>query len=210
MSYVLFIFLCTDRHGLHPMGTVEWLVLLTFLCSALTCLLFRYATLAECRRGEARLRVGTRGSDGPAHPCMVALGVKMCLSCAGAVCSTLYHLLGCGSQWLYEVLFRADLIGIALLIFGSYVPGIYYAYYCFPTLQCKPPRPEAPRLADPWPVLTPGLADSAVMSHPSFPPWAGRLCFAVRYMIITVTNLVVGLLSGILTDLHCPKQSRIR
>jgi hypothetical protein len=41
---MLFIFLCTDRHGLHPMGTVEWLVLLTFLCSALTCLLFRYAT----------------------------------------------------------------------------------------------------------------------------------------------------------------------
>lgn len=89
----------------------------------------------------------------PAHLCVVAVAVVRCvcrvlprvLVCVG---STLYHLLGCGSQWLYEVLFRADLIGIALLIFGSYVPGIYYAYYCFPTLQCKPspdPRPEHSR-----------------------------------------------------------------
>jgi hypothetical protein len=36
--------------------------------------------------------------------------------------SATYHLLGSASERIYGVLLRADLVGIALLIFGSYVP----------------------------------------------------------------------------------------
>lgn len=33
----------------------------------------------------------------------------------------------------YSRLLRADLTGIAAQIFGSYVPGIYYGFACYPT-----------------------------------------------------------------------------
>ncbi|GAB5033286.1 progestin and adipoq receptor family member iiia [Nannochloropsis oceanica] len=49
--------------------------------------------------------------------------------------STCYHTFGCMSENMFKLLLRVDLIGIALLIWGSYVPGIHYAFACFPRWQ---------------------------------------------------------------------------
>uniref|UniRef100_I2CP54 Uncharacterized protein n=1 Tax=Nannochloropsis gaditana (strain CCMP526) TaxID=1093141 RepID=I2CP54_NANGC len=49
--------------------------------------------------------------------------------------STCYHTFGCMSERAFKFLLRMDLVGIALLIWGSYVPGIHYAFVCFPRWQ---------------------------------------------------------------------------
>lgn len=46
-------------------------------------------------------------------------------------------------------------------------------------------------------------------SRSAFNPYLS-LVWAVVYMVVTVANLVVGLLGAALTDLHCPRQSSIR
>jgi adiponectin receptor len=58
---------------------------------------------------------------------------------AAAVCmflSVLYHLTGCHSCIWHEKAFALDLTGIGVLIMCSYVPGIYFGFYCRRVWQC--------------------------------------------------------------------------
>jgi len=49
--------------------------------------------------------------------------------------STIYHLCSCHSEKLSVTLYRCDLLGIAVQIAGSYTPGLYYAFICYPFFQ---------------------------------------------------------------------------
>lgn len=54
---------------------------------------------------------------------------------SAAIClltSAAFHLLHVVDRKLFELLARADYAGIAILIFGSGVPLMYYAFYCMP------------------------------------------------------------------------------
>jgi adiponectin receptor len=44
--------------------------------------------------------------------------------------STLYHTLACHSERILRLFGRLDFSGIALLIMGSFVPWVYYSFYC--------------------------------------------------------------------------------
>ena len=55
------------------------------------------------------------------------------LMCFGA--STCYHLLHCSSHALYETTMFFDYVGISVLITASFIPPIYFAFGCHPTLQ---------------------------------------------------------------------------
>lgn len=44
--------------------------------------------------------------------------------------STLYHTLSCHSERILRLFGRLDFSGIALLIMGSFVPWVYYSFYC--------------------------------------------------------------------------------
>lgn len=46
--------------------------------------------------------------------------------------STCFHLFGCVSLSVHGRLYRLDLFGIALQTLGSFVVGLYYAFYCKP------------------------------------------------------------------------------
>lgn len=46
------------------------------------------------------------------------------------ICSTLYHTLACHSEKILRLFGRLDYSGIALLIMGSFVPWVYYTFYC--------------------------------------------------------------------------------
>jgi len=49
--------------------------------------------------------------------------------------SALYHWYGCMSVQSHSCLYIGDMSAIGLLILGSYVPGLYYAFYCRPAFQ---------------------------------------------------------------------------
>lgn len=49
--------------------------------------------------------------------------------------SATFHLLAPISVRAYELLYRLDLLGICLLIAGSYIPGLYYGFQCIPSAQ---------------------------------------------------------------------------
>ena len=49
--------------------------------------------------------------------------------------SALYHWYGCMSVQSHSCLYIGDMSAIGLLILGSYVPGLYYAFYCRPLFQ---------------------------------------------------------------------------
>jgi len=55
---------------------------------------------------------------------------QICLAC-----STLFHTFFCHSPGALQFLGRLDYSGIAVLIAGSFVPAVYYGFYCKPTLQ---------------------------------------------------------------------------
>lgn len=69
------------------------------------------------------------GGKAVVHPIDVrersALLVFLLSALACLTLSSFYHWWGCGSQRLFELLLRADFVGIALLIWGSYVPGTH-------------------------------------------------------------------------------------
>lgn len=44
--------------------------------------------------------------------------------------STLYHTFSCHSQRVGKIFSKLDYCGIALLIAGSFVPWLYYGFYC--------------------------------------------------------------------------------
>ena len=49
--------------------------------------------------------------------------------------STMYHWYGCMSVQSHSCLYIGDMSAIGLLILGSYIPGLYYAFYCRPMFQ---------------------------------------------------------------------------
>ncbi|KAJ8323577.1 hypothetical protein QVD99_006879 [Batrachochytrium dendrobatidis] len=49
--------------------------------------------------------------------------------------STIYHLCCCHSRLVLVMWNKADYIGIVALIVGSFVPTIFYAFYCYPFWQ---------------------------------------------------------------------------
>ena len=49
--------------------------------------------------------------------------------------SSIYHLLGCCTYDLHQCLYRCDIGGILVLIWGSYIPALYYAFRCRAELQ---------------------------------------------------------------------------
>lgn len=65
----------------------------------------------------------------------VIFGVYLMCAMYAFGCSTLYHLFMCHSEDSLHCFLRMDYSGIAALIVGSYLPPLYYAYYCFPAWQ---------------------------------------------------------------------------
>ena len=55
------------------------------------------------------------------------LSVMACMLCSAA-----FHLFLCHSEASYYRLLRADLTGVCLQIYGSFVPGLYYGFACEP------------------------------------------------------------------------------
>lgn len=53
------------------------------------------------------------------------LGAVLCLCF-----STLFHTMGCHSERVFRIFGKLDYSGIALMIMGSFVPWIYYSFYC--------------------------------------------------------------------------------
>jgi adiponectin receptor len=51
--------------------------------------------------------------------------------------SFIYHWFGCISEDAHRDLLRLDLTGVALLVAGSFFPGIYYGFICSPVLQMR-------------------------------------------------------------------------
>lgn len=44
--------------------------------------------------------------------------------------STCFHTFLCHSEWAGQLFSKLDYVGIALLIMGSFVPWLYYSFYC--------------------------------------------------------------------------------
>lgn len=55
--------------------------------------------------------------------------------CLSFICcllfSACYHVFNCHSKESYEYCLRLDLVGISISLCGTYLPSIYYAFYCF-------------------------------------------------------------------------------
>ena len=49
--------------------------------------------------------------------------------------SVVYHTFGCLDQPCHDCLLKFDLMGICILLFGSYFPFFFYAFHCRPSLQ---------------------------------------------------------------------------
>lgn len=64
---------------------------------------------------------------------MFRIFLTTCVICFGT--SAAYHTLICHSQLFANLWVRLDYVGIVVQIVGSFVPGIYFAFYCEPNLQ---------------------------------------------------------------------------
>lgn len=49
--------------------------------------------------------------------------------------SVIYHTFGCLNEPCHDCLLKFDLMGICILLFGSYFPFFFYAFHCRPALQ---------------------------------------------------------------------------
>lgn len=49
--------------------------------------------------------------------------------------STAFHLLGVHSQQVEQFWHRMDLLGIVIVVMGTFIPGIYYIFFCELSLQ---------------------------------------------------------------------------
>ena len=66
-------------------------------------------------------------------PVVISMFIFSALSCL--LLSTSFHTLMCHSNKMYMLCLRVDYCGIALLIIGSYVPWLYYLFYCLRIVQ---------------------------------------------------------------------------
>jgi adiponectin receptor len=57
---------------------------------------------------------------------LIALEIYIFCSAGCLLFSTLYHLFGCVSETVHRNLLRLDLTGIAFLVAGSFIPGVYF------------------------------------------------------------------------------------
>lgn len=58
--------------------------------------------------------------------------------CSASIClllSTIFHWFGCLSESCHQRLLKLDITGVALLVSGSFFPGVYYGFLCAPTVQ---------------------------------------------------------------------------
>ena len=51
-------------------------------------------------------------------------------ACSCLLLSTIYHWFGCLSEQCHHCLLRFDLTGVALLVSGSFLPGVFYGIKC--------------------------------------------------------------------------------
>ncbi len=56
----------------------------------------------------------------------------MCINVCVCCYSSLYHLFSSASEKWVAIFFALDLLGIGLLILGSYIIGVYQGFYCHP------------------------------------------------------------------------------
>jgi adiponectin receptor len=69
-----------------------------------------------------------------AHECL-CFGVFILSASLCLLFSTIYHWFNCLSPTHHNKLLLLDLTGIALLVGSSYLPAIYFGFYCMPNLQ---------------------------------------------------------------------------
>jgi predicted membrane channel-forming protein YqfA (hemolysin III family) len=62
----------------------------------------------------------------------IVLSVFMIAVMICMLCSAAFHLFLCHSERWYSTLLRADLTGVSIQIFGSFVPGLYFGFACEP------------------------------------------------------------------------------
>jgi len=65
----------------------------------------------------------------------VCMGVYLFSAAVCMLLSSVYHWFCCVSTDTYYSLLKMDLSGIAILIAGSFYPGVYYGFYCYDKLQ---------------------------------------------------------------------------
>jgi adiponectin receptor len=51
-------------------------------------------------------------------------------ACSCLLLSTIYHWFGCLSEQCHHCFLRFDLTGVALLVSGSFLPGVFYGIKC--------------------------------------------------------------------------------
>eukprot|EP00698_Gefionella_okellyi_P003259 TRINITY_DN1303_c0_g3_i1.p1 TRINITY_DN1303_c0_g3~~TRINITY_DN1303_c0_g3_i1.p1 ORF type:complete len:326 (-),score=44.20 TRINITY_DN1303_c0_g3_i1:212-1189(-) len=60
--------------------------------------------------------------------CVFLFSVMFCM-----LCSASFHLFLCHDEAAFKRMLRADLTGVSVQIFGSFIPGLYYGFACYPT-----------------------------------------------------------------------------
>lgn len=74
-------------------------------------------------------------TDGSSFTEQFLMALFIFTACSCLLLSSTYHWFGCMSEGHYYCLLSLDLGGIAMLISGSFFPGVYYGFYCTPVLQ---------------------------------------------------------------------------
>ena len=90
---------------------------------------FAYFVWCHVHTRALLLRLGVPGGD-RAVVHVFFLSAEACMAC-----SAVYHLFLCMSAQAASNLLKLDVAGIALLILGSYLSGIYFAFSCSPICQ---------------------------------------------------------------------------
>eukprot|EP00741_Cyanophora_paradoxa_P006030 tig00000970_g5848.t1 len=85
---------------------------------------FFFAYRAVEVAGDSRYMSGAAWQD------TVAFLVFLVSACVCFFNSAVFHLFNCCSEEIHDTLFSVDIIGIIVLIAGSFVPGLTYGFYC--------------------------------------------------------------------------------
>lgn len=125
----------------HNETVNAWSHLLAALAFAAMAVATLAGELPHSGHRGAQLQLGD-GSDPHRRSAAVAslvdyllLGLFYSSAVACFACSGLYHLFGCCSYDAHQCLYRCDIGGILLLILGSYLPALKFAFTCRPLLQ---------------------------------------------------------------------------
>ncbi|KAI8416602.1 hypothetical protein FOFC_02915 [Fusarium oxysporum] len=112
--------------------------------------------------------------------------------------SAVYHLIGSHSHEAEQLWHRRDLLGIVILTVGTFIPGIYYIFYCDPILQkihwiivCHSGHLDALSV-----VVFCGSATAALISIPKFRTLRWRKVRVSAYVALGASALI-PLLHGV-------------